>query len=336
LALEEWQITEAEDEQAKTKAACQFTWTTPYRPPTFDLTPLRYAEVRDRLAEGLTRDIVPLGTEALVAAIDCGKKHLHWGVCAYMAEARGLVIAYGRWDNPPCEGDNAEHIERAILSGLRSLRDEVFLPGFAGADGRQWLVQQTLVDAGYMPDATYAFAADSESSERFRPTIGRGSTQQDRRYKSYSHPKKTTAEIVHVGDEYFIAWDDQRGAFRLENNADAWKVRLLRALQTPVGSPGAMSFFHSTNPKEHATIAKHLTAERPYETFEPGRGKVIRWLAVSDLNHYLDVCYNLCVAGHLCGVRLIDAERPPAGDTEVVRSGLTTVDGRPFLASERR
>lgn len=335
LALEEWLITEAEDEQAKTKAACQFTWSTPYRPPSFDLTPLRYAEVRDRLTEGFTRDVVPAGTEALVGAIDCGKKHLHWGVCAYMPEARGLVLAYGRWDNPPCEGDQAEHIERAILSGLRSLRDEVFLPGFAGADGRQWFVQQVLVDAGYMPEAAYAVAADSESSERFRPTIGRGSTQQDKRYRSYSQPKKTTSEIVHIGDQYHIVWDEQRGAFRLENNSDYWKLRLLRALQAPVGAAGSMSFYASTNPKEHATIAKHLTAERPFESFEPGKGRVVRWLVVSDLNHYLDVCYMLCTAGHLCGVRLIDRELPAAGQTEIVGSVLTTVDGRPFLATER-
>ena len=335
LALEEWQAAEAEDEQSKIKALNQFLWATPYRPPTFDLVPLRYADVRDRQLGGFSRALVPEDAEALVGAIDCGKRHLHWGVVAYRPEARGVVISYGAWENPPCEGDQAEHVERAILAGLRSLRDEVLMAGFRGVDGRTWLPQQVLVDSHYMPEAVYAFAGDEESQDRFRPTIGCGSTQIDRRWRSYHRPKKTSAEIVHLGDEYHIAWDQKRSAFRLEANADDWKVRLIRALQAPPGVPGSLGFFTSTNPKEHATMAKHLTAERPFESFEPGRGRTVRWVAVSDVNHYLDVCYMACVAGHLCGVRLIDYEPAPAGETEVVASGLRTADGRPFLATER-
>jgi phage terminase large subunit GpA-like protein len=335
LALEEYHITEAEDEQAKTKAVNQYTWTTPYKPPTLDLKPLVMAEVRERFDDMCTRDTVPADAEVFVGAIDCGKRFLHWGACAFRPEARGLLLAYGRWENPPVEGDEAVHVERAILSGLESLRDEVFLAGFRSPDGRQWMPQQVLVDAGYMPEAVYAFAAEEASQERFRPTIGRGSTQVDKRYRSYRAPKKTSAEIVAIGEEYHIVWDQKRGAFRLEANADAWKVRLFRALQAPVGGPGSIGFFESTNRKEHNTLAKHLTAEKPYETFEPGRGRVTQWMVVSSANHYLDVCYMLQVAGHLCGVRLIDHEGQPAGETEVVGSVLTSADGRPYLASER-
>ncbi len=321
LALEEWQITEAENEQAKEKAACQFVWTTPYKPPTFDLEPLKLTVVRERFSVGFTRDQVPLDAETLVGAIDCGKRHLHWGLCAYRPEARGVIIAYGRWENPPCEGDEAVHIERAILDGLRGLRDEVFLRGFAKGN-ETWLPQQVLVDAGYMPGAVYAFAADQECGERFRPTIGRGSTQSDKRYRSYRHPKKTNSEIVHIGDEYYIVWDHERNAFRLEANADHWKVQLFRALHAPVDGPGALGFFHSTNPKEHQTIAKHLTAERPFEAFEPGKGTVTKWMVVSDVNHYLDVSYLLCVAGHLCGVRVIDQDPQTTGETTIEGSDV--------------
>lgn len=335
LALEEWMITEAEDEQKATKAICQYTWVTPYKPPVFDLQPLKLSAVRERFADGLTRDIVPADTEYFVGAIDCHKAYLYWGVCGYRPGAQGVIIAYGRWENPPCEGDNAQHIEAAILAGLRSLRDEVLMAGFASSSGQTWIPQQVLVDAGYMPDAVYAFAADNESQERFRPSIGRGSAHHDKRYRTYRQPKSTSAEIVHVGNEYHIAWDAKRSAFRLESNADHWKVQLFRALQTPLAEPGSLGFFHSTNPKEHNTIGKHLIAERPFEAFEPGIGYKTKWLVVSDTNHYLDVCYMICVAGHLCGVRIIDCDPAPVGETTVVGSVLTMADGRPYLASER-
>lgn len=333
LSVDEWRAAEAEDEEAAKKNVLQYIWATPYEPPEFDLRPLRYTEVRERHSEErLGRDVVPDDTTAFVAAIDCGKRWLHWGVCAWRPESRGQLVAYGAWENPPCEGDEARHAAVAILAGLEQLRDKILLAGFESRDGRVWLPQQVLVDAGYQPEAIYAFAAEPESDDRFRPTIGRGSNQHDKRYRHYSHPKKTSSEIVLIGEEYHIAYDQERAAFRLETNADHWKVQLFHALQAPQGGRGALEFYRSTNPREHNTLAKHLAAERPVETFVPGRGRVTQWVTVSDTNHYLDVLYMCCVAGHLTGVRVIGQPEAPMQETEIKGSVVTMPDGRPFVA----
>ncbi len=333
LAGDEWRAAEAEDEEAAKKYVLQYVWAWPYEPPEFDLRPLLYTEVRERQAdERFGRDVVPDDATAFVGAIDCGKHWLHWGVVAWRPDSRGQLVAYGAWENPPCEGDEAEHAATAILGGLQRLRDKILMAGFQSRDGRLWVPQQVLVDSGYQPEAIYAFAAEPESDDRFRPTIGRGSNHHDKRYRSYRHPKKTSAEIVLIGEEYFITYDQERSAFRLESNADHWKVQLFHALQAPQGARGALEFYRSTNPREHNTLAKHLTAEKPLETFIPGRGRVTQWVTVKETNHYLDVLYMCCVAGHLTGVRVIDAPEQPEQETLIERSVVTQPDGRPFVA----
>src|SRR5690606_1967517 len=75
---------------------------------------------------------------------------------------------------------------------------------------------------------------------------------------------------------------------------------------TPLGQPGAMTLFQ-TQPKEHLSFAKHLTAEVKTEEFISGKGLVTKWERLRRSNHWLDGLYNACAAASLAGVRLIDS-----------------------------
>jgi nitrous oxide reductase accessory protein NosL len=79
-------------------------------------------------------------------------------------------------------------------------------------------------------------------------------------------------------------------------------------LTTPLANPGAITLFHG-KPNEHLALAKHLTAEVKTEEFVTGKGVVTKWEKRNKHNHWFDALYNACVAGHYCGVRLV--EEPP-------------------------
>ena len=75
--------------------------------------------------------------------------------------------------------------------------------------------------------------------------------------------------------------------------------------------PGAMTLFKAA-PEEHLALAKHLTAERKTEEFVTGKGVVTKRERLRKQNHWFDALYNTSVAGHMCGVRLVEeVPKPP-------------------------
>jgi hypothetical protein len=78
-------------------------------------------------------------------------------------------------------------------------------------------------------------------------------------------------------------------------------------LTTPLDKVGAMTLFKAQL-IEHLSLAKHLTAETKTEEFVAGKGVVVKWERIRRANHWFDALYNACVAGHACGVRLVDEQ----------------------------
>ena len=71
-----------------------------------------------------------------------------------------------------------------------------------------------------------------------------------------------------------------------------------------------MTLYHA-QPNAHLSLAKHLTAERQIEEFNPRRGTVIRRERVARSNHWFDALYLACAAGHSVGVRLLTSKEAP-------------------------
>ncbi len=333
IGVDEWNASRAENEENAEREMLQFVWCKPYVPPVWDVTPLDARVVSRRFSDDrFTRELVPDDAEYMTMGIDCHQRFGSWILVSWRPKCCGHVVDYGTFE---VHSKNMA-VERALYAALCEFRDETVLQGWRTPGGEVRIPDQVFVDASWMTDVVYEFVREKESGNRFRAAIGRGESQQMRRYKTYTKPKKTGSEIKIIGEEYHVVWVPQERTFRVEVNADYWKSWLFERLRTPVEQPGSMQFYSSTDRNEHVAITKQLTAERQKEEFKPGIGTVVCWYRERRSNHGLDAMYNACAAGHLCGVRLIAEQRATAErKPEPIRRGLTMPDGRPYLITER-
>lgn len=310
LATDEWNASRSTDEESAEKALKQFVWCLPVAPSKGNETALEVQALTRRVSP-LPRNILPLDTEHLTAAIDLGKYLTHWVVVAWSPGATGVVVDYGRIE-VACQDLG---LEQALLVALREFREQIN-QGWStdpasnpNLPPRQMIPEQVFVDAGYMTDVVYAFCR--ESGERFRPSVGRGTTQ--RRTQWYNRPTKTGSVVKHIGEGYHFNWLPNEQLYLAEVDSDHWKSWVHQRLVSPLSHTGALRLFNAP-PNDHLSLAKHLTAERKTEEFVTGKGLIVRWEPIRRQNHWLDALYNACAAGHFTGVRLINEvvrEAPP-------------------------
>jgi phage terminase large subunit GpA-like protein len=333
LGAMEWEAIHAPNEDAQERKLTQFVWVKPYKPPDFDLTPLDAMEVRKRFADRrYGKGLVPDDTQHLVMGIDIGKRFCSWVLVAWRPDCRGHVVDYSTFE-VPCD---SMVLDRAILAALAEFRDDVVLAGWPTADGEMRIPELALVDAHYEPAAIYSFLRQPQTGRRFVASIGYGESQHDKMCRSYSQPKRG-GNVKLLGEQYHVVWVAEERCFRIDMNADHWKTWLHKGLRVPQGEPGGIELYWSTDRNEHTSLAKQYAAEYPQETFVEGKGSTIRWIQKRRRNHQLDTSYMACVAGHICGVRLLPKpQAQPTNQAIDPRPALTMPDGRPYLVTERR
>ncbi len=125
----------------------------------------------------LPRGVVPSLTKQLTAAIDIGKFLAHWVLVAWEPQAIGHVVDYGRIEVP----SDDLGVEQAVLVALKQFQDHA-LTGWPidQANGKIRQPDQLWIDAGYTTESVYAFCR--QAGERFRPTVGRGTSQMRRQW----------------------------------------------------------------------------------------------------------------------------------------------------------
>ena len=300
IGADEWRASRSADEENAEREMRQFVWCLPSQPPQWDTTPLTAQGLMGRMANWPQR-LVPRGTEFLTVGLDLGKWLAHWIAVAWLPEGRSHIVDYGRLEI----ATDQLGVEKGIMLALREFRDlvtggEKQQGAWMDEDGDRRIPDQVWIDAGYQEDVVYAFCR--EAGERFRPTLGRGASQQRRQW--YNRPKSTGSIVRYIGEGYHIVRMKTAGVHVVEINADHWKTFLHQRLNVPMDSPGAMTLFR-TLPREHTAITKHLTAERQIEEFVTGKGLLTRWERVRRNNHWLDALYLASAAGHFCGWRLV-------------------------------
>lgn len=323
-----WKASRAEDEENAEKEQSQFVWCVPYVPPKLAATPLDAWGIAARLSK-TPRGLCPEETEYLTIQIDLGKWLAHWMAVAWRADGSSFIVEYDRFDVPSA----SFAVEQAILLALRQFRDGRVAAGWAQeGQSTSRKPDQVLIDAGYQPDAVYTFLREEATDPAiWLPSIGCGTLPQQRRY---TRPKATTHQVRMVGLEYHVVFVAEAGLHLVEVNADWWKAFLHRRLALPVDTAGAM-LIHQAMPREHLTLAKHLTAEREIEEYVEGKGTVRRWEVLRRANHFLDCGYGACVAAHLAGLDFLpDTRSPIEADFHPVGQ-LTAPDGQPYLVNER-
>jgi len=331
VAREEWAALHGEDlnEDETERKLRQFYWAVPWEPPEFETAPLKVETLRRRLAES-RRGFVPAGVKCLTMGVDLGKWVSYWVLVAWFDNGGGVVVDYGTFEVPSKDQD----VALALLAALRTFRDETVERGWPMAGGEARVPEQVWIDSGYKPEPVHAFVR--EAGNRYRACLGLGIGQHYQR--RYTHPGKVGGNVRHLGQEYHVVWRPEDRAFVIEVNADGWKRWLHDRLATPPDQPGALVLYHTSDPREHTSYCKQLTAERHFEEFLPGKGTVIRWERLSRANHLLDASYLACAAGHLCGVRVVPQPKPPVPSRTPAAAAvdaLRTPGGQPFMLTER-
>lgn len=332
IGADEWAASRNPDEENALKELLQFVWCLPYNPPVTDVAPLNQDAIMRRTAKR-PKGYLPDGTDHFTVAVDLGKFKGHWVATAWTDGGNGHVADYGTF---PIESDDYG-VEIAILAALRAFRDDLVLPGWTRSDDEPFVPEQVWIDSGYQPTVVDVFCL--ESGERFRPYIGRGTSQMRR--QRYRQPKTTGATTLHVGDHYHVVRLQRNDQWTIivEIDADHWKTRVRQQLAIPVTATGALTLFQ-TLPHEHRTFARHLTAERQVEEFVPGKGKIVRWEALRQRNHFFDALYAAAAAAHGCGVRLVLPEREHLGVSQLEPPPLegptvVTPNDEPFFILDR-
>jgi phage terminase large subunit GpA-like protein len=323
VGADEWKASRSIDEENAEKEMRQFVWTLPHDPPTWEATPLDPVGLAARMVK-TPKGLVPEWADHLTMGVDCGKYLLHWIVIAWRADGTGHIVDYGRVEVP----SQQMVVERAMMTAFAELRDQIE-KGWASSEG-EWIPEQVWIDAGWKNKAVYPFCR--EAGQRYLPYIGRGVGQQYE--EQYNRPKKTGALVVYIGQDYHIVRVPDQGSYLVEIDADAWKGEVHDRLATSMDQAGAMTLYHAL-PREHMSLAKHLTAEKAVEEFIQGRGMVRRWERIRRNNHWFDAAYAATCAAHFCGVRLIAVPKAPPPAPAAESSSLTTPDGRPFLITDR-
>jgi phage terminase large subunit GpA-like protein len=305
FAADEWRAARAPDEDNAEKELRQFVWCIPVAPSKRDETALLAEQIVLR-QRNLPRGLVPAGADMLTAAIDLGKYLTHWMVVAWSAGATPHIVDYGRIEVAAADMG----VEPALLVALRQFRDMILGGWPVSTDGsanddtpKPMCPQQVWIDAGYMTPVVYEFCR--ESGVPFQAVVGRGAAQQRAQY--YNRPTSTGSVVKQIGEGYHLNHIQAERQKLAEVDADHWKTWAHQRLSTPLDQPGALTLFQAP-PAEHTALAKHLTAERKTEEFVAGKGVVTKWERVRRNNHWFDVLYNACAAGHLCGARLIGEE----------------------------
>lgn len=327
IGAREWRARRDPDEENAEKELCQFVWAIPYIPPELDLTPLVVEELQRR-THGAPRGLVPPEIDCLTAFADLGKFLLHWMVTAWTYQGRGYVVDYGRFEIPTDDFG----VERATAIALNEYRDRM-LVGFARAGDEAMVPQFAWIDSGWADsrDVVYQFCR-AMTGDRFLPAIGRGETQ--RRMRRYISPSKRTRTVIHIGEEYHVSTLPAQRLFLVEVNSDHWKSWIQERLACPADSATALTFFAAT-PNEHMRLARHITAERQFEEYPPGKPLIVRWEQLRRANHWFDCLYNCAAEAHHAGVRLVQPIVPQAAGQTVAKARRRGDDDRPFLISER-
>ena len=300
---EEWLAPQSEDPEDAEMQLLQYTWARPFERVEDDLTVIDYRQIMARVDKTLPRGHVPDGATCLTLGVDVGKYLLRWIVLGWRPLGDPHAVDYGVVEVQSRTMDE----KAAIIMALRQLRDEILPRGWLGADGTPAYVKQGLVDAGYLPEAVYAFVDETPGGGQFQLFASQGFSSTKKNMEKYiRRTGRGTHDTLGVGQEYQAVTRTDGTGLVLQINVDHWKGFVHARFQTPPGYPGAATLFapDPSDPNCHMTLAKHLVAEKKVEEFIAGRGQVTRWVALSRNNHYFDAYVYACVAAHALGVRL--------------------------------
>lgn len=272
--------------------------------------------------------IVPAWGEKLVCGIDCKESLLHFNVLAFGEGGRSQVIDNGVEEVHTSDFGPEQAIFKAIISLARKL-----IVGYNDERDNPMYITRSFIDANYMRDwvvaATLKILEMQKDNNRppgldfntrvFWPIIGYGLST-DRR-KTYTKPREHGPNVLKIGLGSYLGYlDEKKTQVGYLIDVDYWKSDVRKRLACSIDDPTAMTFWHTEDPKDHLSLAKHLCAETPHTEFIPGLGYKRTWLRKNRNNHLLDATTYARTASWWEGIRIAEPE-PEEEETETTPSG---------------
>lgn len=350
IAVDEWKASQLEKESeagiSAEKKLSQFVWALPYVPMAMEGEPLNSHRVARRQGPE-ARGMCPEDTQWITVGIDLGKYFGHFVVIAWRRSGRAQVVDYGIFDVPTRRNEddpNGFDVKVAIVKSLTDLHERFETQGWTvRGRGEVMLADKVLVDCNWQTDSVQEFMRNvndgyAKSSGVWVCCQGQGVGQHERR--KYSHPTKSGGQVFHIGERYFVSRFAKERVHVVQLDTDHWKSWVHDRLRGKEGERGSMELFAASE-REHNTFTKHLTNEHLREKPVPGFGTVLVWENTAKKpNHYFDSTSYACVAGHMCGFRVlaeatIDAPPPEERDAGQDDAGPVLPDGRSFYSTGR-
>lgn len=272
-------------------------------PPVDELeaSKLEYYMISERV-NGLDRGVKPADAEYVTGFIDVHSDRLFWAVTAWEKNLIGYVMDYGaeRIDTPIrgtiSDGDMQDQIIVNIRKALESLTAS--LPD----------VDLGFIDAGYMPEAVYAFVRSQQKSV-WRPSIGGSS-----RAGGYRSPKPSRY-VRQIGAGYHESFLTDFKLWLTIFDPNKFKFLAQEGFRTSGRQPGSITLF-GDEPTTHKVFGEHIASE----VYNPERRA---FEVISKNNHWLDCMAGNVLAAMRLGGGLIKTEkRPPIRLSEKPRRKL--------------
>lgn len=272
-------------------------------------------QVAERV-NGRPRGQIPSSAIKVTGFIDVGKHILFWAVCWWQDGFTGGLVDYGTFPEqgrPFFTADNATRTlgrmnpgmgeDGAILAGLNALTSRLLKTNWAVGGGGTVRLDRLGADLGYKDEVVNAARVRADTPIVIGTRgVGIGASK-----TPYSMYERRPGWLIGDG------WLKPNLAGKREIphrlvDTNLWKTRLLMALKTAPGDPGAFTLF-GKEPKEHDLVAEHLVASEYYDelTSKKTGQTVCEWkqLPHKPDNHWLDCVVGCMALASMEGVKSV-------------------------------
>jgi hypothetical protein len=257
----------------------------------------------------------------VTAAIDVQHKVLYYMVCAWGPGLRGHVLCYGAWPdqrslnftsrNPPIPiaSQVVGTLDRQLAYAIDQLGNALLSTPFQRATGAKLSIGRLFVDAadGHATDVVISYCDDPARAATAIGVRGVGIGPADCPMREW---KFDPADVPLIGLDWVAAKMKRRNNRHLRFDANSWKSRVARGLNTAIDSAGAITVYGDSS-SDHRPLWTHWLSEEPDKQTSDKTGRscdVWRKKPNHNENHWWDTLTMCAVAASTLGLEPSSAQ----------------------------
>ena len=269
--------------------------------------------IRKRL-NGLERDEVPAGAQAITAGVDVHGDILYYCVIAWKDDTTGFVIDYGTYPEQSRDYFQKREsglktlkkrfpgmkVEGAVLMGLADLLERLLRKKYRTGDDRLIQIEKIIVDSGYSHDQVEGAIIRIGATTAVVPSKGHYVGVNGTPLAEWKKRPKRKKGVYMVLDRV-----PGRKLPVCYHDANYWKSAVHDALGMEVGERCSLSLWGKLGDR-HRMFSEHLNAET-VTSVTGGRNKFDLWKEKPNLdNHLFDATKMAFAASRMIGIMTAD------------------------------